>query len=1745
MGTEAKLSSILFKQTGLGTDYEGKNIPDKPWTLAPTTANLGTVNGVYKSRGIIDTISTTRSDFARAAFLVFEPNQATHTLIRIIPEDEMNPVDYVFTPKYLESCDVLNSVTFTQSQIKNQFNVLLPNRTIGTTVQTTLLANTVTVNNDLTNSLIKGNGTIRIASNANFTVCAGAELKFMNTSPATSGAIDNLEDNVPFDALEVISEDKITSRKYQLIPNYLNTEARLTSIAFKQQLGAPFATSSLTFSETPGVAFQQKVEIDDFNNKIIIKGAYNRSGDISITSLTTSSLKSAVYTPTNVPYVPNVKIITGNNPSAVAGAIVVESEDKVTRKTYQLVFEDLLGNEAKLVKISLEQTFVGLNNALDNSPILNKFWADVFPDANNKLLVIGAIKNRGAIATNNNYYTLSQTTATATVNPAINNPSAEHDIITVKSQDALVTTVYKVAPNYLSDCTGITSIKLIQKGIPYYAGHTSGSTQDDIDVDIVKATANTNFVVSGKQFVQGKGRLVIENPSLCAGASLYLDINGIKIPYASASIDNPTQLNYSDKLLVVSQDGVSEAKYNIQGLNYKNNGTKLASITFDYTNGGTTTSQTINNPTSNSLFVGSLAQGSGILNISANPLAVPTFAVGSEDAAIQQLPGTPTFPNMPVTNVFNANAFHVVSADETEIELYTLNFGYLGEEAYLKSIKLIQKAGTPPNNEMSLGNKNFSTDDGTITISAGKIEVKGVVKRRGKIIIADFDVEGKTPQVDGTNVAENVTELAIHPEDAEHISYKKIVVKSASGLTRREYELNLSFLGSESNIVSWRIQQKTPGNHAITGAVISAKIWNVPSPAPTTIALTDAYRRAAISYDVADLSISNGATIEPGSIFPINNPQPPVGSSNSSHPNAIIIKSQDGYATSRYGLDVTYLSEEALLTGTPTLKQTVGTNSLLDNTSLDKTAQLTIGAPTGDVANLNIAASFGANRFVSGYGSFQLTFVPSLNATTPSGNSPLFLSLDNASGASIINKDDFITVLSEDHRKKTVYSLKSVPFYNNGVKIDDGNNIKFRYNFAPDFVNTLVTGTVNGSNITLTTKLVNGKGTLALDPNSWVLNNTTGVNSSLLADVRLSNNSPQKPILQDQNTCLNCVVVTSQSAVQSRPYTISYNFLSSDVALTSLSFKQGGKTFNSTSGLVLENATANGGTYVLKGVKPNASVQFSTLATANGNTAKYNNNNIVLNTTALTQANAAIPTDLSQLVILSEDKQKSLTYSFRIEYLVNLETISYATAGAGFEKNRIGAGDFTKPDLYAISNWFTGNYAITLTFGGINANVGQNFTSALANLSGTLFSINQYVPILDGDRTLKVEIRTTGTNPVLLATSGDVTVKKEQYLIKTWRDLQGMEYDVTATAKYKLDRDITFPAVNTDGFTGFRPIRGPGTISYNNTTGAFKGELDGNYKKIINLDIRNVGDFVGLFAAVHGAKISNLVFMKPNINAPTSHYVGVLTGQAGIRPNNSPAVTVISNVGVVGGYVNAKGLLGGLIGISRSSSELNRCFYIGSIKTEDGDRTGGLVGELQGFASISDTFMYGEILSGNLTTSAQQMGGLIGTFYVIDGDTSPKILNSFVLVNMSAILALSGNAQKTIGYIQGESVLPGTASSLNASLPASINYNTMNNSLSISNTDVTLTCALSFSRLTGTNSVPGSGLCGTRQVPMATLKAAVGVNGLLNTFNGITAGLWDKEVGLTNNYMGGLPYLKWIRTNAQLTQGELLQVTWQ
>ena len=165
--------------------------------------------------------------------------------------------------------------------------------------------------------------------------------------------------------------------------------------------------------------------------------------------------------------------------------------------------------------------------------------------------------------------------------------------------------------------------------------------------------------------------------------------------------------------------------------------------------------------------------------------------------------------------------------------------------------------------------------------------------------------------------------------------------------------------------------------------------------------------------------------------------------------------------------------------------------------------------------------------------------------------------------------------------------------------------------------------------------------------------------------------------------------------------------------------------------------------------------------------------------------------------------------------------------------------------------------------------------------------------------------------------------------------------------------------------TGFRPI---GNVD--NINNRFKGNFNGNYKKINNIYENVTNRNLGLFSTIQSATIQNLLIQgeftiynenNASANSAAAGVVAFSWGTSSFK-NCSSNVNIDSN-----GYG-----AGGIVGRSYNTVEIINCSNLGKIENSR-ESTGGIAGRMEGTTNIYNSFNTGEISS-----SGMQVGGIVG-----------------------------------------------------------------------------------------------------------------------------------------------------------------------
>ena len=239
-----------------------------------------------------------------------------------------------------------------------------------------------------------------------------------------------------------------------------------------------------------------------------------------------------------------------------------------------------------------------------------------------------------------------------------------------------------------------------------------------------------------------------------------------------------------------------------------------------------------------------------------------------------------------------------------------------------------------------------------------------------------------------------------------------------------------------------------------------------------------------------------------------------------------------------------------------------------------------------------------------------------------------------------------------------------------------------------------------------------------------------------------------------------------------------------------------------------------------------------------------------------------------------------------------------------------------------------------------------------------------------------------------LGMSGD-GISGNACLITSCTQLQAMDQDLSLY--YALDNDID--CSETSGWNG-----GAGFAPVGSSTAKFTGSLDGNYHTITDLYINRYSSHgVGLFGYTDTATISEVGIINGTFNG--YYDIGPLVGQA----TNSTISNCYSSVNVSTGATELGIHFGGLVG-NMVGGIIQKSYTTGNLHTA-AFGIGGLVGNMQGDATIEDCYS-----TGNISASRETAGGIVGSW---TGSGTRTISNCYSTGNVSA--GGAGNAGGIVG----------------------------------------------------------------------------------------------------------------------------------
>lgn len=312
--------------------------------------------------------------------------------------------------------------------------------------------------------------------------------------------------------------------------------------------------------------------------------------------------------------------------------------------------------------------------------------------------------------------------------------------------------------------------------------------------------------------------------------------------------------------------------------------------------------------------------------------------------------------------------------------------------------------------------------------------------------------------------------------------------------------------------------------------------------------------------------------------------------------------------------------------------------------------------------------------------------------------------------------------------------------------------------------------------------------------------------------------------------------------------------------------------------------------------------------------------------------------DLLNYTVVAEND--SNRYNFFVKSACPLV---FSTIGHSGEVDRVGGGDFSKEQLYSVSNICNGKWEYAVEA------LGFDYTSSVV-VANNEFSIPNFIPeeewlIINGGNDLKFPFRLSLTCDSLNIKDSTFVFEifREQYTVRSWQDLQYISKDLNG--HYEMKKDIVFPLPGTNGFSehGFLPL-GDSIVR------PFKGSLNGNHHTIKDFYIRRDSDtmrYVGLFGFVE--RKMDIVPIIKNVGLEISDR--------------------IERGGVSGGWFT-----GGLIGWNEG--KVINCYVKGSVESKsplgEPGACGGLIGCNRGGEVISCLAFNGSV------TGANHVGGLVG-----------------------------------------------------------------------------------------------------------------------------------------------------------------------
>ncbi len=367
--------------------------------------------------------------------------------------------------------------------------------------------------------------------------------------------------------------------------------------------------------------------------------------------------------------------------------------------------------------------------------------------------------------------------------------------------------------------------------------------------------------------------------------------------------------------------------------------------------------------------------------------------------------------------------------------------------------------------------------------------------------------------------------------------------------------------------------------------------------------------------------------------------------------------------------------------------------------------------------------------------------------------------------------------------------------------------------------------------------------------------------------------------------------------------------------------------------------------------------------------------------------------ELVNYTVLAENDTNKYEFCVKTSYPLLFGTIGYSG-----DTVRVGAGDFDKEELFSVSNLPDGVWEYELEIDKFSCH-STVLVEGNSFIIPNFLSKEEWLNFNDGaDCAMSAILRLSSEALNITDSTFHFSINREQYVIRSWQDLQCMNYDLAG--HYTMEKDVYFPLPGTHSFPeeGFSPIG-------DSLKMPFTGSFDGKDHVIYDFFIRRFSDtvrYIGLFGVIERKMDRIPIIKNVGIEIAGREERGGLSGgwySGGIAGWNEGKII---NCYVKGDIFSDSpstepGGSGGLAGCNWGG-EIERCSAFGG-KVTANVKAGGLVGENASGGKISRSCSRQQVVLTGIPVYPNQTiagGGLVG-----ENSTSSEIINCYATGSVS------------------------------------------------------------------------------------------------------------------------------------------------